>query len=382
MPIATLLLLRLALPVSVTGMVYVDQNGNGLRDSGEPGLGGVVVSDQVSVVRTDADGGFRLELAAAGAVVYVSQPAGYRVIGNFWRRVDSAAAGRPLAFGLSPEPEEPEFLFIHASDTHVSEASVQRLRRLRALTDSIRPAFVLISGDLVRDALRVSEAEASGYYELLQRELALFRVPVWTVPGNHELFGIERHLSLVSPKHPLYDRGMYRHYRGPDYYSFSYGGVHFVGLNTADTDDLWYYGHVDSTQAEWLSKDLAETPPGMPVVSFNHIPFFTAVETVGGYRAEPPAPTTITVRGKTVFRHSVSNAHDVITRLRTRPFTLALGGHMHVREQLRFEGSPIRFFQSAAIVGPSGDGALTFDSGFVVYRVRNGVVDDGTFVKM
>jgi hypothetical protein len=378
--VGILLLTRLGLPAGVTGVVFLDQNANGVRDGGEPGLGGVVVSDQVHVVRTDAEGNFRLDEATAGAVVFVSQPDGFRSVGTFWRRADSA--GRPLQFALAPVPDTGEFTFIHASDTHLSEASLERTRRLRALTDSIAPAFLLITGDLIRDALRVPEAEAVGYYELLQRELALFRVPVWTVPGNHELFGIERHQSLVSPKHPLYARGMYRHYRGPDYYSFSYGGVHFVGLNTADHDDLWYYGHVDSTQAEWLSRDLAATPATMPVVSFNHIPFFTAVETVWGYSGLGPAPSTITVKGKTSFRHSVSNAQDIITRLATRPFDLALGGHLHTREMLRFEGSPIRFFQSAAVVGPTSGGPFNFTSGIVVYRVKNRKIDDGTFVPL
>ena len=376
-------LLSLTFRVGVSGVVFVDQNGNGVRDAGEPGLGGVSVSDQVQVVKTDADGTFRFDQAAAGAVIFVSQPEGFRAVGNFWRRADSAAvAGRQMHFALAPVPETPEFTFIHASDTHISEASLDRTRRLRALTDSIAPAFVLITGDLIRDALRVPEAEAVGYYELFQREMALFRVPVWTVPGNHELFGIERHQSLVSAKHPLYARGMYRHYRGPDYYSFTYGGVHFVGLNTADHDDLWYYGHVDSTQAEWLSRDLAATPATMPVVSFNHIPFFTSLETVWGYSGDGPAPSTITVKGKTSFRHSVANAQDIIARLATRPFDLALGGHMHTRETLRFEGSPIRFFQSAAVVGPSRGGPFDFRSGIVVYRVRNGKIDDGTFVPM
>ena len=366
---------------AVTGNVFVDQNGNGLRDPGEPGLGGVMVSDQVQVVQTDADGGFRLD-GAANRVVYASVPDGYRAVGTFWRRADSAATMPPLLFALAPAGEPAEFTFVHASDTHISEASLERTRRLRALTDSLAPAFVLITGDLIRDALRVPEAEATGYYELFQREMALFRVPVWTVPGNHELFGIERHQSLVSPKHPLYGRGMYHKYRGPDYYSFTHGGVHFVGLNTADHDDLWYYGHVDSTQAEWLSRDLAAIPATMPVVTFNHIPFFTSVETVMGYSGEPPAPSTITVRGKTSFRHSVSNAREIIERLRVRPYDLALGGHMHVRETLRFEGSPIRFFQSAAVVGPSRIAPLEFRSGVVLYRVRNGKVDDGTFVPL
>ena len=64
-------------------------------------------------------------------------------------------------------------------------------------------------------------------------------MPVWSVPGNHEIFGIERHLSLVSPKHPLYGKGMYRQRLGPNYYSFTHGGVHFVGLDSVDIADLW-----------------------------------------------------------------------------------------------------------------------------------------------
>ena len=73
---------------------------------------------------------------------------------------------------------------------------------------------MLITGDLVRDALRVREEEARGYYDMFVAELGDFTVPVWPVPGNHENFGIERHLSLVSPEHPLYGKGMYRHYLG------------------------------------------------------------------------------------------------------------------------------------------------------------------------
>jgi Icc protein len=370
-----------AVRVEITGTVFVDQNANGLRDPGEPGLGNAVVSDQRGVVTTGVDGTFRLDRPGGRGIVYVSVPSGYRAVGQFWRTVDSTNAG-PFLFALTPVPESPDFVFIHASDTHISPASLGRTRRLRALVDSIAPAFVLITGDLVRDALRVPEAEATGYYQLFQQEMALFRVPVWTVPGNHEIFGIERHHSLVSPAHPLYGRGMYRHYRGPDYYSFNHGGVHFVGLNTVDADDLWYYGHVDSTQAEWLSRDLAATPAAMPVVSFNHIPFFTSVETVNGYLDTPPAPTAITVRGKTSFRHAVANAGEIIARLTARPYDLALGGHMHVRETLRFEGIPIRFYQGAAVVGPSDGAGLAFASGVVVYRVTGGKIDDGTFVPL
>jgi hypothetical protein len=226
----------------VTGVVFNDRNGNGQRDAGEPGTARVVVSNQIDAVVTDSSGSFRFGGSGTG-VVFVSVPEGSRATTRFWQ-----PAGAPsIAFGLAAAPAQESVTFIHASDTHIEPKSVPRLDRLRAVIDSVNPAFVLVTGDLTRDALRVPEAEARGYYELYLSETARIKAPVWSVPGNHELFGIERHLSLVSQKHPLYGRGMYRHFMGPDYYSFNAGGVHFVGLNTADNDDLWYDGHVDST---------------------------------------------------------------------------------------------------------------------------------------
>lgn len=366
--------------IVVTGIVFHDANGNGVRDAGERGLPNVVVSDQRDAVATDANGAFTLATADAKGVVFVSVPDGWRAVGTFWRPVSGGA----VSFALASSPRVASFTFVHGSDTHVSAQSVARMRRFRELSDSIAPAFVIVTGDLVRDALRVGEKEATGYYDLFETEARQFKTPVWTVPGNHENFGIERDTSHVELSHPLYGRGMYHHFRGPDYYSFNFGGVHFVGLNTVDIDDKWYYGHVDSTQLAWLEKDLARIPASMPVVTFDHIPFFSAAESINGYMAGPPAPSIITVKGVSTFRHTVGNAKEVLSRFRDHKLVLALGGHVHIRERLFYEidGVPTRFEQSAAIVGPSGDSALRFKSGFVVYRVRNGVIDAGTFVSL
>jgi hypothetical protein len=245
-------------------------------------------------------------------------------------------------------------------------------------------AFVLVSGDLVRDALRVTEQEARGYYDLYAREVAQFSAPVWNVPGNHEIFGIERHLSLVSPTHPLYGKAMFRHLLGPDYFSFTYGGIHFVGLNTVDVDDLWYYGHVDGTQLKWLERDLSHVPPTTPVVTFNHIPFFSSAASLAGYTDDPPAPTLIKVNGQTVFRHTVSNAREVMAAVQGHPYPLALGGHIHFRETIGYgtEGRVTRFEQAAAVIGPSEDGGMTLSSGITLYRVRASEIDQGRFIPL
>jgi predicted MPP superfamily phosphohydrolase len=364
----------------VSGTVFDDANRNGTHDSGERGIAGVAVSNQDAVVTTDANGAFRLASAGTG-VVFVSTPDGYRTVGPFWRPADSA---RPIAFALARDPAGAELTFIHASDTHISPASQPRTQRLRALVDSVAPGLLIITGDLVRDALRVPEAEATGYYELFMKERAAFRTPVFTVPGNHENFGIERDTSHVPATHPLYGRAMYHHYLGPDYYSFTSGGVHFVGLNTVDINDQQYYGHVDSLQLAWLARDLALVPPTMPVVTFDHIPFFTTFEVLNGYNDRPPAPSLITVNGKTAYRHTVSNAGDVLAVLRTHRHVLALGGHMHATERIQYEmaGVKTRFNQVSAVVGNAQGAGLESVSGVTLYRVKNGEIDSGRFIPL
>lgn len=367
--------------VQISGTVFIDANANGTHDRGERGLARVAISNQESVVATDASGTYRLPKGANG-IVFVSVPDGYRARGSFWRRASDTTS--TIDFPLSPIARSTTFTFIHASDTHIAQAVLARTHRLRALADSINPAFVIITGDLVRDALRVGETEATGYYELFGREAALFRNPVWTIPGNHENFGIERSKSNVSATHPLYGRKMYYHYRGPDYYSFNYGGVHFVGLNSVDIDDQWYYGHVDAVQLAWLERDLATVPATMPVVTFNHIPFFSSSEILAGYVDGPPAPTLITVNGKTTFRHTVSNAAEVIAVLNKHRYVLALGGHIHAGEHIEYESGNVRtrFNQAPAIVGPRISAGIQFPSGFELYTVRNGVIDAGRFIPL
>ena len=387
-PIRVLLTLLLLVPATyqaqdnaVSGIAFIDANGNGVRDAGERGLANVAISNQDAVVATDASGAYRLP-RGANRLLFVSVPDGYRVVGQFWRRATDTTL--TIDFPLAPIARAVNFTFIHASDTHLAPAVLARTEKFRALADALNPAFVIITGDLVKDALRVGEAEATGYYNLFDQQAALFKNPVWTVPGNHENFGIERGQSHVSPTNPLYGREMYHQHRGPDYYSFNFGGVHFVGLNTVDIDDQWYYGHVDALQLAWLQRDLALVPATMPVVTFDHIPFFSSFEALGGYTDAPPAPTLITVNGKTAFRHTVSNAADVLAVLRTHNHVLALGGHIHAVEHIAYEmdGIKTRFNQTAAIVGPGGGAGIQFTSGFTVYTVRGVIIDDGRFVPL
>src|SRR6185436_7023733 len=196
----------------VSGVVFDDANRNGRRDADEKGIAGVVVTDLRNVTLTASDGHYTIKAAPDAAVISVSLPDGFSPQARTWRLLDPAAgtsgSAAPTAFDVPLARRTPSttFTFLHASDTHLSPASLPRMQMLRALVEERHPDFVIITGDLVRDALRVGESEARGYYDLLAAELAKFTVPVFVVPGNHDIFGIERAQSLVSRDHPMYGR--------------------------------------------------------------------------------------------------------------------------------------------------------------------------------
>jgi Icc protein len=367
--------------VLIKGSVFIDSNNNGLRDANENGVKGVTVSDQSMVVATDDAGFFQFNSSKNLGFVFITQPDGFTTKGTFWKKIP-AGPEAALDFPLIKSAKPTKFTFIHASDTHIADASLARMQKLKALTDSIKPAFVLVTGDLIKDALRVDEAESRRLYEMYVREVTKFSVPVWNVPGNHEIFGIERQSSLVSEKNPLYGKKMYRHYLGPDYYSFNYGGVHFIGLNSVDYEDLWYYGHIDSLQMEWLKKDIVNVSKTTPIVTFNHIPFYSGGHSMWEFEPDGNFASIINVRGKKVFRHVVDNAMDVMALLDEYNFPMALSGHYHASQQFTIDGSKkkIKFYQTGAVVGPSTTGIIKMPSGVTLYTVENGKIDDGKFI--
>ena len=386
MALSALAALALAQPAGgqaalIRGVVFEDANRNGVRDAAERGVSGVAVSNQRDVVVTDSAGRFAISPGLTG-VLFVATPDGYGSTGAFWRAIGPTSGAAD--FGLVRESQPRTYTFVHASDPHLAPASLDRFRHFRAMTDSLAPAFILMGGDLVRDAMSQNEAAARAYFDLYAAESKAFRMPVWNVPGNHDHFGIIGSRSHVDPRHPLYNRGMYRQYFGPDYYSFTYGGVHFIGLNSVSADDSAYYGDVDSLQLAWLKRDVAQVPATTPVVTFNHIPFVSGWGTLLGFSDDALVSDVAIVNGKKRYRHTVNNVQDVLEAMRGHRYVLALGSHMHAPERLVFlsDSMRVRFEVSAAIVGGNTVGPMTLPSGFTVYTVRDGEIDEGRFVHL
>lgn len=367
---------------TISGYVFEDINHNGIKEKNEPGVKGVAVSDQIKVVTTGDDGFYNLPGSKGYGILFISQPEGYKCVDSFWRAADMSKTGSSINFSLIKTKPVSSFTFIHASDTHISPASVDRMKMLERITDSVKPDMMLITGDLVKDALRVNEPAARSLYELFKSEKPKINTNVWLVPGNHEIFGIERHLSLVSTSNPFYGRKMYRYYFGPDYYSFNYGGVHFIALNSLDFEDLWYYGKIDSVQLEWLKNDVAVVPLKTPIITFQHVPLYSGGLSIQNYEAYGPGRTIELENGVIQYRHVVSNPQEVLAILKGHNYPLALAGHHHFQQKFSFAGMQTRFEQTGAVVGPSEEGLLKMPSGVMVYSVKDGKIDEGKFIPL
>jgi len=363
----------------IKGTVFEDTNGNSIQDKNEKGIANVSVSDQINVAVTNSDGNYTLTTNSEFPYVFVTQPSGY--VGTFYYPKASE-----VKFPLKKIKDQNHFKFIHASDTHVDSLNLPRMERFRQMADSIGVVFVLVSGDLVRDALRQTEATASTYYKLYVQEISKFKMPVYSALGNHEIFGIERDKSLVSQEHPLYGKKMYRHFLGPNYYSFNYGGIHFISVDDVDYQNLYYFGGVDSLQLKWLEKDLKAVPTSTPVITFNHIPFVSPGFSFFDYENDIfYGPSLLTQNGKLYHRHIAYNFKDVLKCMGDRPYPLALSGHYHAAQEGYYIGDGTKFAQTSAITRPdsySFEDMFEIRSGFTLYEVKDGEIVSSTFVPL
>lgn len=350
---------------AVTGSVYDDANGNGQRDPGEKGVAGVCVTDGAKVVMSGPDGRYRIE-GAAGRYMFIVTP-GERRSGSWY-----GPRAEVVDFPLAPTPAPAEWRFAHLSDTHLHAGNLDRIRR--AFERARGVDFALVSGDLVKDALRVGEKAAREAFALYTAEISRAPFPVLSVVGNHDVFGIERQLSLVPTTHPAYGKSMYEETLGPRYYAFNRGRVHFLVLDTIGIDDTWYYGYLDSGQLAWIREEISHVPAGSSVVTVCHIPLRSGALSTE-YAEDGPARTLLRVGAETSYRHVVRNARALEEILKPYRWTLALQGHSHMAERLRmWDGGAARYHTAPAVDRQSW---APWPSGIVVYTVRGDVVDDG-----
>jgi hypothetical protein len=131
---------------------------------------------------------------------------------------------------------------------------------------------------------------------------------------------------------------------------------------------------------EWLKKDVSMISSSTPIVTFQHVPFYSGGFTLLGFEEDGPGRSLVREHGVLQYRHIVSNAEDVLTIFQGHNYPLALAGHYHFQQRFSLEGFPTRFEQTGAVVGPSDGNVFKLPSGVTVYHVKDGKIDEGKFV--
>ena len=329
---------------TVEGVVFVDQNGNGLLDNGEKGLPEVSVSDGTTVSRTDAEGRFQIPLSSGARFVFVSTPTG-TTAGDSWYQPVEEGKTDDYSFPLTRRDEHGPLVFIQLSDIHYAPTPEQfkeglRDRRMVILPDPVLAAiaddanaveadFVILTGDLVADSKYPEPARVEEWMASVASFASSLEHPTYGVLGNHD---VVRDESI--------GKSIYESHFGPTYYSFNVKGTHVVVLDTQQLVGTSLVYTVDAQQLAWLEQDLSTVDPSAQILVFCH---------------QPTPDWTTTDENAALFE-----------LLGSQSITALINGHWHTNAVLRQE--PFVELTSGAVCGAWWEGPGPDGTGFG-YRV-------------
>jgi hypothetical protein len=197
-----------------------------------------------------------------------------------------------------------DYYFVHITDTHLpthlyyfepgaetDSSEMVDLREVFADINIINPEFVLLTGDVINEG-ELEDFLNRRYYSRTQRLLAESQVPIYVTTGNHDVGGWD----ATPPPDGTARRDWWRFFGwgrlddpppgAPWYtqnYSFDYGPVHYIGMDSYLNYDGWryvIYGDRSFTagQMQWLADDLAAASGSVSQVLFYHFDFSDQID--------------------------------------------------------------------------------------------------------
>ena len=235
-----------------SGEVFVDANANGVRDRGEKGLSGAVVSDGFTLVKTDAKGRFDISLVERSRFVSLYTPTGYRHTTPIHIDVRGGAPSGYL-FGVIPA-DDYTGEFIQMSDIE-ERTYLDWMDEFKSYMSVKKVDFVAVTGDICyAPGLQLTGTE-------FNTEDVGVRM-VYTL-GNHDLIK-----GYKDAQGRDYGEKPYEDQFGPVWYSFNIKGVHYMVTPMLIGDATPSYTPDDVYR--WMAADLETLQEGTPVVIFNH----------------------------------------------------------------------------------------------------------------
>ena len=246
----------------------------------------VVVSDGEEVVKTDAEGVYRITSAKKNGYVFISIPSGYTVnttgvLPKFWHTLNTGVNTRErVDFNLLEEQGQEDYTVLIFGDMHLANRSNNKDRtQFSAFTSEInsyltanggRNIYAITLGDMTWDLYWYTNNYCFADY--LNDINVIKGLTVWHTIGNHD------HDMEAAGDFATVEK--YKTSIAPTYYSFNIGKVHYIILDdilcTNDgTGSRTYDNAVTEEQIEWLKKDLSYVSTETPLVISMHAPLYT-----------------------------------------------------------------------------------------------------------
>ena len=239
-----------------------------VKDTEGKGVAGVVVSDGLNTVQTDAKGRFKMSADEDSRFVFISTPSGY---------ISSTLGGKTLFYKeIKKDVKKYEFVVeknskddtnhnvIVIADPQISERS--ELADLAKQADDMAEFVKGMDGDYT---FGICLGDIVGWdhtiYPEYNRIMAKPGFDYRYVIGNHDMTNWGRSYETSMKNY----EDMY----GPAWYSFNVGDVHYIVMNDNFYvgRDYFYIGYLDERQLRWLERDLSYVPLGSRVVVSMHI---------------------------------------------------------------------------------------------------------------
>jgi hypothetical protein len=309
-----------------SGFVFQDVNGNGKRDSNEPGVSGVAVSNGIEVVVTNKDGKYQLPISN-DAIIFVIKPSEYKYplngkgLPQFYYIHKPAGSPELKYKGVEPTgplPKSVDFALLLGNNSEkfsivvfsdpqpysLDEVAYYDKGIVEELVGVEGIEFGLTLGDLVGDR--------PDFFEPLNKATSRITFPFFHVMGNHDMnHGVDNQYHADESFERVY---------GPANYSFNQGKVHFFVLDNIiypnTYDDRNYVGGFREDQFQFIENSLKHVPTDYLIVINTHIPLFV----------EYP-------HGETFLKEHLKRLFQI---LKDRPYTLSMSGHTHTQRHHYF----------------------------------------------
>ncbi|HEU5258646.1 MAG TPA: metallophosphoesterase [Vicinamibacterales bacterium] len=191
--------------------------------------------------------------------------------GAIWTMSSGVLKGSPLGQldhgAMKMHASNNGLRFVQISDSHIGfdkPANTDVTATLREAVAKIKaeseqPTFILHTGDL-------THLSKPGEFDMLQQIMSELSLPVFYVPGEHDVLEDDGATYLAR-----FGKGT----QGAGWHSFNQNGVHFIGLVNVVNLKAGGLGTLGHEQLEWLEKDVKHLKNSTPIVVFAHIPLWS-----------------------------------------------------------------------------------------------------------